>query len=473
MRFGKFLRLTFVGSLIPGVGLIAAGRRRFGGFILTLLLMLLIGSGVVIARTDAGKLASYSGDREALLYAAAGLGSLAIVWIFVALISHRSLEPQGLHGGKRLIGALTVIVAASLVVTPLAMAARNALTQRDVIESISGGTTAKGEPESQTVPELTNEADPWEDFPRVNVLVLGADIGKGRTDENGIRPDTQIVASIDTQTGDMQLISLPRNLSRMPFPANSTLAEKYPDGFIDYDTMDSTKANSFLNAVYNNVPALYPELELSGADANKLAVSGALGIEIHYYVMINLDGFEAIIDALGTITIDVGERVPIDYGQRPEDPNCVNLARDWIEPGRQEMDGVTALKYSRSRCVSDNYRRMERQECVIRAVIDRAEPMTVATRYQSLASATKDMVRTDIPSDLFPAFIELLVDVKGSKIRSMSLDHDLFAKIGGSPQNPDYEALHERVQEKLAPSKPRGSGTEPGRVKSSDDESPC
>jgi LCP family protein required for cell wall assembly len=231
-----------------------------------------------------------------------------------------------------------------------------------------------------------------------------------------------------------------------------------------------------LNAVYNNVPALYPELELSGADANKLAVSGALGLDIHYYVMINLDGFEAIIDALGTITIDVGERVPVDYGHRPEDPNCVNLAKKWIEPGRQEMDGTTALMYSRSRCVSDNYRRMERQECVIRAVIDRAEPLTVATRYQSLASATKDMVRTDIPSDLFPAFIELLVDVKGSKIRSMSLDHDLFAKIGGSPQSPDYEALHESVQDKLAPSKPGGSGSEPGRVKSdepTEDESPC
>ena len=91
--------------------------------------------------------------------------------------------------------------------------------------------------------------DPWAKKPRLNLLLLGGDAGKGRT---GTRTDTVIVASIDTKTGDTTLVSLPRNTGRMPFPADSPLHKYYPNGFTDGD---GNNAEYFLNAMYDNVPA--------------------------------------------------------------------------------------------------------------------------------------------------------------------------------------------------------------------------
>ena len=70
----------------------------------------------------------------------------------------------------------------------------------------------------------------WQQLPRLNVLLLGADDGEGR---EGTRTDTVMVASIDTKTGDTALISLTRNWMRMPFPADSPLHKIYPTGFWD------------------------------------------------------------------------------------------------------------------------------------------------------------------------------------------------------------------------------------------------
>src|SRR6185295_1847380 len=61
--------------------------------------------------------------------------------------------------------------------------------------------------------------------PRLNILLLGGDAGPGRV---GTRTDTVILASINTKTGDTALISLPRNLTHMPFPVALTAAQVLP-----------------------------------------------------------------------------------------------------------------------------------------------------------------------------------------------------------------------------------------------------
>src|SRR3712207_8404118 len=100
-----------------------------------------------------------------------------------------------------------------------------------------------------------------------------------------VRTDTVIVASIDTETGDTTLFSLPRNLEDLPFPEDSPLAEVYPDGF---DA--GRESESLLNAVYRNGPAEYPDILGStddpGADFLKLGVGEALGLDLHYFVQI-------------------------------------------------------------------------------------------------------------------------------------------------------------------------------------------
>ncbi len=405
--------------------------------------LLLCAAVAVVVLVPWNELAAYGGDREKLLYIGVGLVALAALWLLVALVSHRSLEPDGLGVPKRLAGAMVVVLAASCVVAPMSIAARNAFTQRDLISSIA----ADDDEPSQTTPDDIDKKDPWANKPRLNFLLLGADVGLGRDEEdNGVRADTQIVASIDTTTGDTTLVSLPRNLSQMPFPEDSPLNEVYPYGYIDQSTGEPENANSMLYSVYNNVPALYPDLEVSSSDANKWAIEGALGIDIDYYMMVNLDGFSALVDALGGITIDVSEPVPIHYGE--PDGYCLSRAT-FIEEGEQHLDGSEALMYSRSRCGSSNYRRMERQQCVIEAIIDEAEPRKLLTQYQSLASATKNMVKTDIPADLFPPIIELTMDIQGAELESINIDDDFFAEHGGEAANPDYDAIHATVAETL------------------------
>ncbi|WP_367007000.1 LCP family glycopolymer transferase, partial [Pseudomonas aeruginosa] len=56
-----------------------------------------------------------------------------------------------------------------------------------------------------------------------------------------------------------------------------------------------------LNAVYTYAstnPDLYPAAKNPGAEATLDAVEGATGLDINYYALLDLKGFEALIDAV-------------------------------------------------------------------------------------------------------------------------------------------------------------------------------
>jgi polyisoprenyl-teichoic acid--peptidoglycan teichoic acid transferase len=431
-HYARFLGLTALGSLIPGAGLFAAGRRRWGTFFLTLVVLGTAGLVTVYLVVPEERILAIAFDQEELIILAAGLAAICAVWLIVAVASHRSLEPRGLSGGKRLGGALVVVIVTSLILTPLAAGVQRAILQHDLIESVAAPEDAK----SNTTPELAegeDKIDPWADKPRVNVLLLGGDGAPGR---EGIRPDTQILASINTDTGDTMLFSLPRNLQHPPFPEDSPLHTFFPDGF--YDGSDN-----MINAVYETVPALYPEIfkgvHYPGADANKWAVEGALGIDVDYFVLINLEGFEELVNALGGITIDVKEDLPIGGFSSP--------IVGYVEKGEnRRLNGFEALWFARSRVYSDDYERMERQRCLIGAIIDEADPVTVFRRYQELAAATKDIVATDIPAEILPDFVELALKVKDADVRSLAFTNKVI-----DSQDPDYDKMQAMVADALRP----------------------
>ncbi len=451
-RYGRFIGLTALGSLIPGTGLLAAGKRRLGTTVLVILAALLILALAVVVLVPPTELASYGGDRQMMLIVGTALAAGAAAWLLIAVGSHRSLEPDGLPTGKRLAGALVVIVSASVVVAPMAVGSRYAFTQRDLVGSISssGG--------SNTTPDV-DLADPWADKPRLNVLFLGGDAGDGRT---GLRPDTQILASIDTDTGATTMISLPRNLQGFPFPEGTPLADAYPDGF----TGSGDPLEWMLNAVYANVPRDHPDVFAGvgdpGADATKWAVEGALGIDVDYFIMVDLAGFEAVVDALGGITVNVPRDIP--WGNKSLPDGTCTQANGYIEQGdNQLLDGFHALWFARSRCGSDDYERMERQRCVMNAIVDKADPTTLLSQYQSLASAAGDIITSDVPADLFPALIELMVQVRTQPLESLTLDNEFFGSMGTTSGDPDYDQLHARIQEILAdtPAAPDAGETAP------------
>jgi hypothetical protein len=159
-------------------------------------------------------------------------------------------------------------------------------------------------------------------------------------------------------------------------------------------------------------------------------------------VLVNLDGFSQLVDALGGITVNVNYYVPIGGN-----PGTGELPDDYIEPGpNQHMDGARALAFARGRFGLTDYDRMDRQRCTIDAIIDAADPVTLLQQYQELAATTRDIVSTDIPRSALDDFVDLGFLVKDASVRSVVFDQTLI-----DPAYPDYDRMRQIVQDAIAP----------------------
>jgi LCP family protein required for cell wall assembly len=434
------LGLTLLGALLPGSGYLAAGRRKLGAFVLILFLAL-AGAAAYVAATRRQMILRLAVDPNQLLIATVALGVLGLVWVVIIVTQHRMLRPGG--RGGRVAGSVFVGLLCFAVAAPLALAAQAALTQRDLVQSVF----ASGDSKSATRPTVVDKEDPWAAKPRLNILLLGADDGPGR---QGVRVDTVIVASIDTKTGDTALISLPRKLLFMPFPADSPLHDVYPNGFGREGLSLKDRLEWMLDAMYKNIPDQHPGIlgpsDNEGADVLKVSVGEATGLDIDYYVQVNLAGFTALVDALGGITVNINYPIPVggsDDARRP--PSY------YLQPGpNQHLMGLEALWYARGRYRIPNPddARQARQRCAINAIAERANPSTLVTSYQQLAAAGKNMLRTDIPQNLLPAFVDLGLKVKTARVSEVPLDGK---KLRFAYAHPDYDGLRKVVATALEP----------------------
>ncbi|GAA3132803.1 LCP family protein required for cell wall assembly [Kribbella aluminosa] len=423
------------------------GRKKLGAFVLTISVgLLLIAVYVGLAHRDS-VLALAVSPRQ-LLIATCAVVVLGACWIWVVIASHKLIRPVSMTYTGRLAGSMVVGLLCFAIAVPTTVAAQTVMAQRDLVGSVF---QSEGNSKSATRPKVTNAKDPWEKIPRLNLLLLGADDGIGRT---GVRTDTVIVASIDTKTGNTALISLSRNWMRMPFPAGSPLHKVFPDGFWDPSLGNVEQPEYYLDAMYDNIPKKYPGVlgatDNEGADAVKLAASAALGLDISYYMQVNLAGFRQIIDALGGITVNVNYRVPIggDYGQGPG-TNGHKLPSSYIEPGaNRKLDGYHALWFARGRYGLSDPSRQERQRCTIHALVNSANPQALVTSYTEIANAGKQLLRTDIPGDILGAFVQLALKVKSAKVTSIDLNKDKNFPTG---KNPDYAAMQQIIQKSLNP----------------------
>jgi LCP family protein required for cell wall assembly len=432
--------LTALGGLLPGTAFLAAGYRKLGWTLLAGLVGL-IGIGAWLATSGRHLAVRIAVSPTGLLLIIAAAVGLAVVWSLVVIAGYRVLAPNGTTRKQHLLGGILVTLLALGVAAPAMEAAHLAAVQRNLITGLFGNDV-----QSATVPDSA-AANPWGNKNRVNVLLLGGDGGAGR---DGVRTDTVIVASIDTHTGATTTFSLPRNLEELPFPKDSPLRKVYPNGF---DA--GAESESLLNAVYRNGPVAHPDIlgptDNPGADFLKLGVGEALGLTIDYYVLVNLDGFSQLIDALGGITVNVNYYVPIGG-----EPTKKILPDDYIAPGpNQHMDGARALDFARGRFGLTDYLRMDRQRCMINAIVSAADPMTLLSRYQQIAATTQNIVSTDIPQSVVGDFADLALKVKDAGIRSVVFDDSVI-----KPAYPDYDEIRGLVEDAIHPPGP-GSTTSP------------
>ena len=447
--FRRAVAFTIAGTAIPGLGLIAGRRLIVGSIILGLFAAAILALGIYAA-VDRQDLLAHALDPKTLRLAALALVTIGLIWVAIIIASHLSLRGRPTRG-QRAFGGVLVGLLSFAVAAPMAVAAHYSY-----VTASSVGAVFKSENETksatrptleatQTAPGEPNPQDPWAGKPRLNVLLLGGDAGPGRV---GTRTDTVILASINTKTGDTTLISLPRNTARMPFPSRSPLHKYYPYGFTNGNGQN---AEYFLNAMYRNVPRSVPKDVLGptdnlGADVLKLSVGEATGLRVDYYVLINLEGFSKMINALGGIKLNINTYIPIGGDTDRHIP-----PKEYLKPGpNQKLDGRGALWYARGRYGSDDFARMDRQRCVINAIIKQANPTNMLARYEDIVKAGKQLVYTDMPREVLPLMVDLSLRVKDGNVRSVVFKSGVD---GFSSANPNYSLMHKRVKAAISESK--------------------
>ena len=187
--------------------------------------------------------------------------------------------------------------------------------------------------------------------------------------------------------------------------------------------------------------------------ATKDATEGILGIEIPYYVTIDMYAFEALIDALGGVEITVKDRLPIGGPHHTGQP-LDEWVKGWIEPGTQRMDGFTAQWYARSRHTTSDFDRMRRQRELQQAILAQFTPQVVLTRFNEVAEAGTDLVSTDLPQSFTPTLLDLALKAKEQGVTTIEL-----TPAGGIDEhNPDWGYIRDLVQSTLHPPEPTPEG---------------
>jgi anionic cell wall polymer biosynthesis LytR-Cps2A-Psr (LCP) family protein len=313
---------------------------------------------------------------------------------------------------------------------------------------------------------------------RVNILLLG--IGGTKHDGPNLT-DTIILASYDQKTKKVDLISLPRDL----------WLEKY-----------KAKVNTMYQLGLNKGG--------DGLDFVQTEIGDVLGVTIPYTVRVDFNGFVKAVDLVEGLdlnvqktfddyeypiegkeddlcgykeqTIDVDEdkskELNIPQGKQkvylaPDGSTATDSAKlDYscrfehlhFDAGPTHMDGVTALKFVRSRhgtgSEGSDFARSKRQQLVLQAFREKVLSLGTLTdpgKVISLLQTFGSSIATDIPQDHYLSFLKMAKDVSGFQSHVIDLDADSHLLInpppnnyGGAwvliPPNNDFSGVHTYVQ---------------------------
>lgn len=441
--------LVIANLLIPGSAQVLAGNRRLGRFGLAATLALWVGLalvalGALLAPSSLFALATGSFIPDFLSWfrwvpltlVQAVLVGYAVLWIVLTIDTLRLVRLVRTGPFARFGIAIVSIGLTSALVAGAGWAAQTAGTTRDAFADIF----------AQSAPVVP----PSDGY--YNILLLGADSGEGR---DSMRFDSISVVSINAASGAVTITGIPRDMPNFPF-APGPMQDKYPNGHegkFDPDCGWGSGINQLRTEVEvcQDGNALYPDAKAHGSEpgieATKDAAEGILGIQIPYYVLIDMKGFADLVDALGGVDITVDERLPKGgpaYDGQPVD----DWAFGWIEPGAQHMDGDTAQWYARSRYTTSDFDRMRRQRQLQEAILAQFTPQNVLAHFQDVAASTTNIVETDLPQGLIaPTLVDLALKAKDQPVSTIELTPE-----GGVDEfDPDYAQVQQIVRDKLHP----------------------
>ncbi len=190
-----------------------------------------------------------------------------------------------------------------------------------------------------------------------NMLVVGIDT---RSENSGLmNTDTIIIVTINHKDENIIMTSIPRDL------------------WVKYTLPNGNTASSKINSAYAN--GEYQE-EGKGIETLQGAVEDIVGVPIHYYVKVSLQGFIDIVDTIGGVDVYIPEYYKDAYpaSELPFElqATCIPFYHDGkyclfeFKKGTEHMDGQRALIYARCRLLSPqgDFDRAQRQQEVINSV---------------------------------------------------------------------------------------------------------
>ena len=430
--------LIIVNVFVPGSAQVLAGNKKLGRFALgaTLFLWVMVALAAVASLLWPFLILWIGTNGIALLLIQGLLIAYAVLWIVLAIDTFRLVRLVKLRPAAR-IGVSAALVAL------LALTSGGALYAAD-LTGITRGTLG-------SIFGLGGPAVPPSDG-YYNILLLGADSGEGR---DSMRYDSISVVSINADSGAATITGIPRDMPGFPF-APGPMLDLYPDGHTNHPDA-KCGWGSGINQLRTEVEvcrdgdSLYPGARASGStpaiEATKDAAEGILGIEIPYYVFIDMHGFAALVDALGGVDITVEQRLPKGGGPAYTGQSAEDWAIGWIEAGPQHMDGDTAQWYARSRYTTNDWDRMKRQRQLQSAILAQFTPANVLSRFKDVAVAGTAIVETDLPESMLPYFAELALKTKELPITAI----ELTPEGGVDAEEPDYAYVRQLVQTSLHP----------------------
>ncbi len=266
---------------------------------------------------------------------------------------------------------------------------------------------------------------------RINVLLLGY---SDESREGAFLSDSMNVISIDRTTDTSTMIPIPRDLwveGMAEVPQNMKINEAFSIG---------THAAGIE----------------AGAELASRAVSHVTGLEIHGWISLDFQGFEAMVDALDGITLDN----PRAFGYTWDEANF--LAGNFqhaFEAGQLQLEGERALDYARTRYTSvpeesSDFARLVRQQRVLQAIKAEVSGWQTLPRGMAVAESLTGHLRTNLPVlDLAMLADELDVDNRLELAEDVILDATVntigqyVLVVIGQSSTTDYSPLHEFIRD--------------------------
>jgi LCP family protein required for cell wall assembly len=187
-----------------------------------------------------------------------------------------------------------------------------------------------------------------------SILMLGVD----ERPNDGGRSDSILVVTVNPKTKTTNLLSIPRDTRTMLI--NKSKPSK--------DKMDK------INAAY----------AYGGVQESIDTVENLINVPIDYYIKINMQGFQDLVNAVGGI--DVNNKY------------AFSLDGVTLKTGPQHLNGLQALEYARMRHQDPmgDFGREQRQREVISKIIQKGKSISILTKYNAVLKALENNIQTNL-----------------------------------------------------------------------------